>query len=711
MDVISLSPSYRTGAEQVNAGFTGTVSADHAADTESRQSNNGLTSLNDVVDQDFYTSFGKVPLIASYGVSAWELTRSISPSRWVRVVDLVTGRFDSTAPVAGEQPDTPWAVRLAGLGGFHMLVFDLDTHGRFTPTEVATQCDLVVELLGRHGVEHVVCESGPGGGRHIWIGLAEPLPAGLVRDVAYGIRAITPALDISPLTNLREGCCRLPGTPHRAGGCSRVIAGDVGVLLNPLTTREQIEALLGEVGQLPRHVRAPRVAQGVLWDVDDSEHMCIPGGRRPLPERVQALAETPVGVTVDASAVLWRVLVSAALSHWRWSDVAGLLGAPGFEHVRTMRISDTVRRPRPPGEPIRVLARQWRRAVTYASGLDRSSQCGDASFERRQQLVVALVQEAIGRADSSPGRWQGQRGVRDRKVLTVVWMLGLQGVTTEPQIDVRRMAELTGTSRETARKALRSLGDDGWLYRMSPAVEQGLGKEADKYVIDPASVIHRDGIAGLSKALPGGRAAEVLLAEFSQLLQAAVHDVFTHPQPHRGMCGLGAQAGWIWARLLLNDVPARPRSPERGCMDPYWERLDENGLIVHRLTGAGDSVWLATDRRDQAAVELGCSGVLTQRHARHRVERNVWVWLLADQHAHRAGRAAARAWRQATSPPVGPRSPCPPFPTRPDTGGLDHRVATATVRRGCLGPDSTYTEFEIGFDWVRAERMASQAGI
>src|SRR5690606_40761256 len=80
--------------------------------------------------------------------------------------------YTGTAPDDGEVPDRPWAVYLAGPDNrFRLLAFDLDAK---TP---AADPDHDANVLAGHltaaGIEHVICESGPGGGRHVWVALTE----------------------------------------------------------------------------------------------------------------------------------------------------------------------------------------------------------------------------------------------------------------------------------------------------------------------------------------------------------------------------------------------------------------------------------------------------------------------------------------------------------------------------------------------------------
>ena len=49
--------------------------------------------------------------------------------------------------------------------------------------------DREVVVLDQAGIEHVICESGPTGGRHVWIALAETADPPVIRRSAGGIAA------------------------------------------------------------------------------------------------------------------------------------------------------------------------------------------------------------------------------------------------------------------------------------------------------------------------------------------------------------------------------------------------------------------------------------------------------------------------------------------------------------------------------------------
>ena len=122
----------------------------------------------------------------------------MSPRATVRVAvsdayGQVLNTYTSIRRVDAEAPDLPWAIYLANRSRFHLLAFDLDAKG--DPERAARDADTVCELLAAVGIEHVVCASGPTGGRHVWVGLAESVDADTIATLARLAKVLCPSLD------------------------------------------------------------------------------------------------------------------------------------------------------------------------------------------------------------------------------------------------------------------------------------------------------------------------------------------------------------------------------------------------------------------------------------------------------------------------------------------------------------------------------------
>ena len=571
--------------------------------------------------------------------ASWILTAAISPRPSVRVavVDAygdVQNRYPSHRRVDGKEPTRPWAMYLADASGrFRFLGFDLDAKTPGAAAAAARDADVIAGLLTDAGIQHVVCESGPSHGRHVWAALSERVDADTIATLAHFLRNECPTLDIVPLTNPQTGCLRPPGAPHRHGGRSTVLRGDLGTLTAPTTTAAQVRGLVEALAKLSNGAEpAGRIDPKRPIPVDEHGRLYLPGPRRELTAG-SAAALREDAASGDASAVLWRILVGAAAARWRHADVAALVDeAPGLEHVRTER-DRLQRRPRGRGGAAHVLRRQWDKAVRFVATTDR--QVGDdPTFDARADAIAAHVRHIQARADAAAGRWAHRGGPADRRVLDVLCMLALKALSASLEADTRRLALLAGIGRETARTALLRLAADGWIEQARAAD----GPHAAHWTIDPQSVIPSPASTSRSQADPrpaGAGSAErsTLLATLTQRTRDAAHDLFTLGP------GLGFHAGNMYARTTTDPQPVDALARSAGCtvnqVRPALDRLTRAGVLV--LTRHG---WRrrSVDYRRAAAVQLDVDGRLQARAARYTVERELWAWWQAEETWMRAPR-------------------------------------------------------------------------
>jgi len=578
-------------------------------------------------------------------VDAWVLTGLISPRRVVRAAAVDAdgqplNSYPLVHPVTGAPPWTPWAVHLADAAGrYRLLCADLDA--KASAEAAAADADRLSSLLAELGIEHVACASGPTGGRHVWLGLRDSLDAEVVRALAHLLRAWLPTLDLAPLTNPTSGCVRPPGSPHRLGGSSRVIAGSLAVLTDPTVTTDQVHALMTRLADFVQTSTPAQTARRRPVAVVDGLPF-LPGSKRALSASCRALLDaTPTG---DLSAVLWRVLCGAAAARWRYADLAALANAPAFEHVRTLRAGAT-RVPRPrrgSASPAGVLRRQWTRAVHAVAALAPGHEGTDASFEARAAVVTGIVRTVQRRADATPGRWgRSHAGLAQRRVLDALCLFHLQGVRAdEVEADIRRLALTCGLDRETARRSLLALAADGWIARTREAA----GRRGARWTIDPAGSIHTHVSVTLSQADPrpastGPALRTALLGELTARLRACAHDAFAHQG------GLGLGSGSLYGRLgepldLLHCAQLQGWSIEQtsGVLD----RLNAAGLVE-----ASGGWWQRTapEHLEEVAAELGSDGVRQRRADRYALERALWAWWCTELDAVRLARRRPRPLR------------------------------------------------------------------
>jgi hypothetical protein len=611
---------------------------------------------------------------------AWLLTRAIAPRDHVRIaaVDVsgtILNQYSRRWPTGRAlAPAVPWAVPLADIDGFRLLAFDLDA--KQGESQAGIDATAIADLLTGHGINHVVCRSGPSGGRHVWVATIEPVPSALVGLLARLLAARCPSLDIAPLRNAATGCVRPPGSPHRDGGRSEVLLGDAIALLEPSTTLAQIEGLVRELVDAVNTTGPSPDAGTDAVRVDVHGHPYLPGSKRELPAASRTALDAAVG-DGDASVVLNRVLLGAAASHWHFRDLLQLIPtAAGLEHVRTRRTSRG-RSPRPARERMETLARQWRYAVRFVADHPRRTGV-DATFDRRAGNMTDVVRALQERADAAAGRWSHGGGPSDRRVLDCLHRFALTALETGIEADTRRIALSCGIGRETARVALQRLASDGWIQLAQPAA----GVHGAAWQIDPQNRLHRELEHGRSQAATrpeGAGAADrtLLLQQLEDRATLATHDVFT------GDHALPLAAGNLYSRLTPGT--ALPRTAADG---PLLERLAQFRLVTTASTGP-----VHTDpvERDRAAAQLGVDGRLAARRERYVAERAAWGWWQAE-HAWMCGprsRADGRArpdqvplWQPAGS------SRYPKHPRGPD-GRADWTAARAAVREGALTPALT----------------------
>jgi len=610
---------------------------------------------------------------------AWVLTRAVSPRPLVRVADVdaygeAVNTYTRRARTAGGRPDAPWAVYLTDqTGAFRLLAFDFDAAKGDSAADAATFCG----WLEQAGLTHVLACSGPSGGRHVWLALADAVPAGVVDILARLVRAQLPSLDIAPLSNPVTGCVRPPGAPHRAGGSSTVLAGDPAALAAPTATAADVAGLVDVLAAGHRPEPLATIDPAAALPTDRAGRLYLPGVRRQLPaSSAQALQVD--AAEVDANTVLRRVLVGAAAARWRCTDVASLVAhSPGLEHVRSQGQGLGVsRRVRSPGESRAVLARQWDRAVRWVATHPRASNLEDPTFESRAAALAGVVEATQTRADAAPGRWAGPGGPADRRVLDALCVLVLHAVSPVVEADIRRLGLVCGIGRETARTALLRLSRDGWVARHAPAD----GPRAASWILNEAlsTVIDGPSRSQADPRSPAAGSAERTrwLTLLRTRLAAAAHDVFTPAG------GLGHATGQLYA--ILTSQPASTSQ----LVHQLGTTTEDTGIRLGALRAArlarrtckGWSV-VRADRRDAAAVRLGVAGRLADRARRYALEREAFAWWTGEltwMHApHRT--AASRRPGLGQLVVLDPTDTPPAWPAHPRRG--DGRADFAASRR------------------------------
>nr|UXN30512.1 hypothetical protein N8D75_17450 [Curtobacterium flaccumfaciens] len=521
------------------------------------------------------------------------------------VVNSYAGRG---AAVTSDVPARPWAMNLADdEHRYRYLGFDLDTK-HVGLKVVKTDTDTIRRLLDDAGMPHLVCQSGPSGGRHIWVALIDGVSADTVATIARDLARVCKSLDKAPLSNPATGCLRPPLSPHRDGGRSTPIMGTLAALTTPSARAHQVRALAIAAGELAA-ATAPDAAldAGRPLPLDHHGRLYLPGTRRPLAARSAAALQDDAAAG-DASASLWRVLVGAAAARWRYADDAAT--SPASSTSAPFVPAAAALRGRPPASsPLS--------GSSLVSGT-RPSATSQRTLAAPAMIRPSMAEPARSRTSSTPcnsaprplpDAGSSGGGPADRRVLDALSLLALQAVSVSVEADIRRLALLCGIGRETARTALLRLAADGWIA--NTAAHEGT--RAAHWTIDPQNALHRDTDRGRSQAdpRPGGAGAAHrthLLSELTDRQQTRTHDTFT------AGTGLGLHTGNVYARILTSPTLDDTRT---------LRTLHRHGLT--RWTHNG---WTAAPlgERDRVAQRIGAAGTLHARQHRYAVEREAWAW-------------------------------------------------------------------------------------
>ncbi|MGC0371288.1 hypothetical protein [Microbacterium sp. SLBN-111] len=632
---------------------------------------------------------------------AWEFTRAITPRAHVRaaartVAGEITNDYDHEHETVAVAPQSVWAMYLSrDRQRYDYLPFDFDA----SRGNAAYDAGRLSHWLDELNIDHLICISGPSGGRHVWLALSEPAEAAQVKAIAQLTASLLPSLDIKPLSNPATGCLRPPLSPHRNGGISEP-QGPLRTLTERAVDPDHLRQLQDLLHDLGAEIPVPNSAPPRGERLDAAGHPYLEGAKRPLSPRLTMLLDAEPGP--DASYTLATVLAGCAQARWRYDDVAELVDhSPAFEHVRTARSRAGGRRtPRSESNRQRVLDGAWKLAVRYvaANPIDRDGT--DPDFLPRQAAVVEAVQRAQERADTLPGLWGADRASSaartrtgthsTRAVLDALCLYLLQAVAHVVEADVRRLSADTGYGRTTVATALRTLAtplvdgdpESAWIVRVGePTPPHGQRYRLSQKFSTENSDPNRTQVL----ARPPASTRSPWMTHLHNALRPLAHDVFTAP------ASLGRTAGLVYLHLhpdalaTVNDVCLATG------LDPARARKMLHRLSSHGLALRVDDGWARSfnpTAPDDVAAAIGAAGYLAERRARYEEERGRWAWWSAEVAWMRKRRKKRRGRRHATGVALFPQNDRPDYaryPRGPD-GRPDHRQAAALVRAGALLP-------------------------
>ncbi|MGK3958494.1 hypothetical protein ACLKOZ_20145 [Arthrobacter sp. R4] len=184
---------------------------------------------------------------------AWSLAPMIAGAPSYRLGRWVGSRFQYPRPrdspkITQSLPARPAAVMVHGPdGSVATLCLDFDT-SKALKGVVDADAARVGRLLSACGV-FFVQDFSPSGGRHLYIPLRERMDAAEARELVEALALTATSLDPSPHQNITDGCIRVPGSVHKAGGHQTLVtplsqAYDILRRRNPVSALVELRAAL-----------------------------------------------------------------------------------------------------------------------------------------------------------------------------------------------------------------------------------------------------------------------------------------------------------------------------------------------------------------------------------------------------------------------------------------------------------------------------------
>lgn len=583
-------------------------------------------------------------------LSEW---RQWSPRSTVRVDAKNEHRYRS-APWPERMPPVPIATYLADRHSrYTLLAFDLDA-GPYGPEAVAVDANVLTGVLTDLGVSHLQVQSGPSGGRHIWVRVIDPgIPAEKVADLARRLRAHLPTLDISPLTNPVSGAVRIPGSVHRSGGnASPLLTGrELGNAVRDMQARpappDLAEWLTARFPTTARQNSTQRTTTIGLRLVGQGPATRVDRARTELSTTTAERLATRLTAADDRSAHAWSIMLGMAASGWCWTDVLQHLHKPGLVRLREDLHQNEAH-----------ALTQWHKALRTAAETAWPRAQGDHTVD---DPVRTHIEAVFAAANSDPATWARKGWASAERVLHSLLVVCAQAHTTTVNIDVRRLAEAANVHAATASRALHRLQAEGWIRRVAEAQ----GTESATWEL--AHVAH-DTAATQGETRP-------LFASSTLRLHHAHHDIWVWRE---GLGGIAERihAAWQGGHVSVLGLVSATGYSSR-CVRAWLRYFRELNLLTP-----------SRNRWDEVAVAFGSYGAMVRRAQSHLVDRLVRDWWDEElrwrkQRGKRRYRGPGRATTdpQAIALPIAApsRTRYGRFPTRP-SGKVDYPSARSLVR-------------------------------
>jgi hypothetical protein len=193
---------------------------------------------------------------------AWSLAPLIAGAPSYRMGRWIGQRFQYPRPrdalkITRSLPERPAAVMVHGTdGSVATLCLDFDT-SKALKGVVDADAARVGQLLSACGVLFVE-DFSPSGGRHLYVPLRERIDAAEARELVEALALTATSLDPSPHQNVTDGCIRVPGSVHKAGGHQTLVT-PLSQAYDILRRRNPAPALVGLRSALAPELARKRV--------------------------------------------------------------------------------------------------------------------------------------------------------------------------------------------------------------------------------------------------------------------------------------------------------------------------------------------------------------------------------------------------------------------------------------------------------------------
>jgi len=505
-------------------------------------------------------------------------------------------------PLAQAPPRVPAAVSLYSREGTaRCLAADLDV-GRGNVERVQADAATLAELVAGCG-GRTITDRSPSGGRHVYMLLAEPVPFGQMRRVAFALAALLPSMDATPMLNVTAGCIRPPGAVHKTCG--------VQELLTPWPAVQEAAAAPNPPAVWGRLVEAlaPQLKALEVGTPDEAAEP-KPGPVRNAGRRLSAgmteIARTGIHAYRSGSEARQAVLTAAASAGWQLHDIARHLetGAwPGLASFYT-RYHPRNRRA--------ALGRDWRKATAYIARVKPAHNCHTSRPpSHREPTAVRPVtkpledhryvrawRNAVGAVEAD--RYgQSRAGLGKRILLRSLAMAAHLTGQRQVEFGCRSLSLAAGMDPTTVARHLRQLSaEDDPLIR---CITRGRGLRGDRYeLVIPDAAEH----TARNRAWPAGKAHGIRPA-FREL---------------------GAPAALAYEVLEQARAPLPGSAVASGArLSPAATATALQTLAAYGLAERGPAGWRRGPASLQAVAEiLGVAERLRQLQQLHRRERAAW---------------------------------------------------------------------------------------